>query len=107
MRKSNSNTLITIYLLVTSSAWRNTAQAALGGVDLFMNKGAENCLNDVIKIKNRIVKAIFAWNPETTIIVVYSPTNDKKNEAEVSTLYNNLRQEIDSTPNTQLFGNNR
>ena len=86
------------HLLVTSSAWRNTAQAALGGVGLLMNKAAENCLSDVIKISNRIVKATFSGNPETTIIVAYSPTNDKKNEAEVSTFYSSLRQAIDSTP---------
>ena len=60
-----------------------------------MNKTAENCLNDVIKISNRIVKATFAGNPEKTTILAYSPTNDKKNEAEVSTFYNNLRPAID------------
>ena len=35
------------HLLVSSSAWRNSAQAATGGVGIIMNKSAERVLCDV------------------------------------------------------------
>ena len=63
------------HLLVTASAWRNSAQAAMGGVGVIMNRAAEQALSNVEKISERIVKVTFAGNPVTTIFVVYSPTN--------------------------------
>jgi hypothetical protein len=86
------------HLLVTSSAWRNNAQAATGGVGIIMNKAAEQVLSDVTKISDRIIKASFAGNPETTIIVAYSPTNVRKNREDVDTFYEQIRNAIDDTP---------
>ena len=86
------------HLLVTSSAWRNNAQAAVGGVGLLLNRDAENALSDVTQISDRVIKATFSGNPETTIIVAYSPTNEKKNEEAATMFYDQLRQAIDSTP---------
>ena len=86
------------HLLITSSAWRNSAQASQGGVGIILNKAAEQVLCDVNKISNRIIKATFSGNPATSIIVAYSPTNAKANEEEADLFYEQLRDAIDSCP---------
>ena len=45
-----------------------------------------------------MMKAIFAGNPETTVIVAYSPTNMATNDARVDNFYDNLSKAIDKTP---------
>ena len=57
------------YQLVTVSAWRNTQQAATGGVGLLLSKKAVCCLCKVEAVSKRILKATFAGNPQTTVIV--------------------------------------
>ena len=86
------------YQLVTVSAWRNTQQAATGGVGLILSKKAVCCLCKVEAVSKRILKATFAGNPKTTVIVAYSPTNMSTNDAEVDCFYDNLRKAIDETP---------
>ena len=86
------------HLVVTASAWRNTAQAATGGVGLVMNSAAEQVLCDVNKISDRIIVATFAGNPETTVIVVYSPTNVRAHTEAVDEFYEQLRNAIDDIP---------
>ena len=85
------------HLLATASAWRNNAYT-VGGVGILLNPAAEKVLSDVTRISERVIKATFAGNPETTVIVAYSPTNEKKNAEEISAFYEHLRQAIDSTP---------
>lgn len=48
------------HILVTTSAWRNSRQAAVGGVGFLINPYAEKSLCDVVKISDRIIKASFA-----------------------------------------------
>uniref|UniRef100_X2B9M6 Endonuclease/exonuclease/phosphatase domain-containing protein n=1 Tax=Capitella teleta TaxID=283909 RepID=X2B9M6_CAPTE len=61
--------------LVTSSAWRNLSQAAVGGVGLMLSPKARKALRTVTPISERILVAEFDSNPVTTVIVIYSPTN--------------------------------
>ena len=61
--------------LVTSSAWRNEAQASVGGVGLMLSPKARKALRKVTPITNRILVAEFDSNPVTTVIVIYAPTN--------------------------------
>ena len=61
--------------LVTSSAWRNEAQAATGGVGLLVSQNAMKSLIGVQTVTNRILIAHFQGSPVTTAIVVYAPTN--------------------------------
>ena len=63
------------HLLVTSSAWRNASQAAVGGVGFILNSLAEKSLCEVVSLNKRILKASFSGSPESTIFSVYSPTN--------------------------------
>ena len=51
------------HLLITASAWRNTAQAAVGGVCLLLNAAAEKMLSDITWISERVIKATFAGKP--------------------------------------------
>ena len=61
--------------LITSSAWRNTTNAAVGGVGILLDKNTEKSMTQVEKINERIIIAQFHGNPMTTIIVHYSPIN--------------------------------
>ena len=86
------------HLLVTASAWRNSAQAAVGGVGFVINAAAEKSLCEVVRISARIVKASFSGNPESTFFSVYSPTNIKHNQTEADEFYQHIHQAIEDTP---------
>ncbi len=63
------------WLLITSSATRNSMGVAVGGVGFLLSPHASKCLQHVEKISYRILKASFSGNPANTIISCYSPTN--------------------------------
>ena len=86
------------YLLITSSAWRNSSQAAVGGVGFIMNRKAEKALCDVTYVSNRIMKATFVGNPEFSTLSAYSPTNTRQNQEEADCFYDLIRNTIDETP---------
>ena len=86
------------YLLITSSAWRNSSQAAVGGVGFIINKQAEKALCDVSCVSSRIIKATFAGNPEFTTVSAYSPTNTRENQEEADRFYDLINSTIDETP---------
>ena len=64
---------VNLSLFITSSAWSNDVNAAVGGVGFMINKRASNVLSEVIKWNERIIVARFEGNPKTTITVHYSP----------------------------------
>ena len=61
--------------LITCSAWKNNANAGVGGIGILLNAKAYKALVTVEMITNRIMVATFHGNPQTTIICCYSPTN--------------------------------
>ena len=75
------------HLLVTASAWRNSAQAAVDGIGFILNASAEKSLCEVVPLSERILRAEFSGNPKSTILSVYSPTNEKKNEGKTDEFY--------------------
>ena len=83
--------------MITSSAWRNEAQAATGGVGLVLSKVAAKLLTGVKSYSKRVLSATFQGNPATTIIVAYSPTNVSPVE-EIERFYEELRTAVDSVP---------
>ena len=83
---------------ITTPAWRNSSQAATGGVGIVLSSKAEKALRKVESVSSRIMKATFASNPETTIFVAYSPTNVSTTAEETESFYKYLRNAIDSTP---------
>ena len=72
--------------LVTVSAWKNSVNAAVGGVGLLIGPRALKTLNSIEKIQPRMMAATFNGNPRATIISCYSPTNVSE-ETELVTFY--------------------
>lgn len=83
--------------LITSSAWRNLSQAAVGGVGLMLSPKARKALRIVTPVTHRILVAEFDSNPVTTVIVVYSPTNVAPVE-EAESFYERLGEVIRDVP---------
>ena len=83
--------------LVTVSAWKNSVNAAVGGVGLLIGPRALKTLNSVEKIQPRMMAATFNGNPRATIISCYSPTNVSE-ETELVTFYDELSSLVRSIP---------
>ena len=75
--------------LLTCSAWKNTVNAANGGIGMLLRKDIYNTLSSIKKISPRIMTATFQGNPQTTIITCYSPTN-VSDETETERFYADL-----------------
>ncbi|KAJ8385845.1 hypothetical protein AAFF_G00182010 [Aldrovandia affinis] len=82
---------------ITSSAWRNKAQAATGGVGLMLSSRVRRALRRAYQHTERILIANFDGNPVTTVMVVYSPTNVALVE-DVEKFYEDLRTAIWDVP---------
>ena len=61
--------------LVTSSAYKNTANASIGGIGILMSPNAQKVLNNIKSITPRILFASFNGNLKTTVVCYHSPTN--------------------------------
>ena len=85
------------YTFVTSSAWRNEAQAATGGVGLLLSPRARKTLQRTLRFSERILIAEFSSSPVTTIMAVYSPTNVASVE-EAEKFYRDLATAVRSVP---------
>ena len=83
--------------LITSSGWRNSAQASQGGVGLLLGPKARKSLLKVRSISSRVLIAEFDGSPKTSVIVVYSPTNCA-DEDTVKEFYDTLRNTISDVP---------
>ena len=80
--------------LATVSAWKNSVNAAVGGVGLRIGPRALKTLNSVEKIQPRMMAATFNGN--------YSPTNvSEKNE--LVTFYDKLSSLVRSIPKHNMF----
>ena len=88
------------HILVTTSAWRNSNNAAAGGVGVMIEKSIESALSEIKPWNERIVIAHFIGNPAVTIITHYSPVEGSK-EAEEH--YDNLSAAISEVPKHNLL----
>jgi len=77
------------WLLITSSAVKNAANASIGGVGLLLSPNAQKCLDNIESISPRILIASFNGNPKTSIICCYSPTNVSE-EVDIDEFYGDL-----------------
>ena len=84
-------------MLATSSAWKNSANATIGGVGMLIGRRALKSLNSIEKIQPRMVVATFNGNPSTTIISYNSPTNVNE-ETGLITFYDKLSSLVRSIP---------
>ncbi|XP_071480459.1 uncharacterized protein [Diadema antillarum] len=85
------------YELYTASAWRNTMQAAIGGVGIVIGKIAQRALIGVDRISDRLIKATFQGNPALTVIVAYAPC-EYAASTDKTDFDDNLRQAIEAVP---------
>ena len=83
--------------IITTSATRNSAGAAYGGVGIVLSSQAKSSLSGVRPYTERILIANFQGNPATTVIVNYCPTNVADDEI-IEGHYDQLRSAIDSIP---------
>ena len=88
--------------LVTVSAWKNSVNAAVGGVGLLIGPRALKTLNSIEKIQPRMMAATFNGNPRATIISCYSPTNVSE-ETELVTFYDELSSLVRSIPKHNML----
>ena len=88
--------------LATVSAWKNSVNAAVGGVGLLIGPRALKTLNSVEKIQPRMMAATFNGNPRATIISCYSPTNVSE-ENELVTFYDELSSLVRSIPKHNML----
>ena len=88
------------HILITSSAWRNSNNAAAGGVGLMIEKSVENALSEVKPWNERIIIAHFNGNPGSTIIVHYAPIEGSMDADEH---YNNLASAVHDIPKHNLL----
>ena len=87
--------------LGTVSAWKNSVNAAVGGVGLLIGLRALKMLNSIEKIQPRMMAATFNGNPRATIISCYSPTNVSE-ETELVTFYDEISSLVRSIPKHML-----
>ena len=85
------------YTLITSTATKNSAGAAVGGVGFLLNQKATRCLSSIDTVSPRIIVASFVGNPATTVICAYSPTNCSE-EDEVVAFYKDMSDTARSIP---------
>ena len=76
-------------MFVAASAWKNSVNAVIGGVEMLLSPLVLKSLNSIERIQSRIIVARFNGNPGTTVISSNSPTN-ASDEAELDTFYNEL-----------------
>ena len=89
------------WTLVTSSAYKNTANASIGGIGILMSPKAQKALNNIESITPCILVASFNGNPKTTVVCCYSPTNIAE-EDEVERFYDELSSLIRQIPHHNI-----
>ena len=85
------------YQLITSSCWKNSVNASIGGVGLLLSPKAMENLSNIEKISSRIIIADFEGNPKSTVIACYSPTNCSSDD-DINDFYNELRSVVENVP---------
>ena len=90
------------WTLATVSAWKNSVNAAVGGVGMLIGPRALKTLNSSVKIQPRMMAATFNGNPRATIISCYSPTNVSE-ETELVAYYDELSSLVRCIPKHNMI----
>ena len=85
------------WTLATTSAWKNSVNATVGGVGILIGPRALKSLNSTERIQPRMIIATFNGNPGVTIISCYSPINVSE-ETELIAFYDELSSLVRSIP---------
>ena len=76
--------------LLTLSAWKNSINAATGGIGMFVSSQAYNIIASVEMVSPIIMIVNFQGNPQTLVISCYSPTSIS-DEQETMIFYTKLK----------------
>ena len=90
------------YTLITSSAWKNKRNAAIGGVGVLLSPRALKACTSIVKCTKRIMKVTLLGNPVTTVLCCYSPHNELPEE-DVVQFYQELSTIINPIPAHNLL----
>ena len=85
------------FQLITSSAYKNSINATIGGVGFLLSPKASSNLLNIESISERILLLELECNPRTTVICAYSPTNSSSDE-DIKSFYQTLSATIDQIP---------
>lgn len=84
-------------LLIKTSAWRNSSQAAVGGVGLVRSFRANQLVREITPVSLRVLKISFNGNPKLNVLSVCSPPDGDSDEA-ADEFHNEVRRAISVTP---------
>ena len=84
--------------LITTSAAKNTVEAAVGGVGPVINAEASKLVREITPVSQRVLKITFNGNPKLTIPTVYSPTEGDSIENAEEFHEEDLRTAVTATP---------
>ena len=85
------------YQLVTTSAYKNSNNATVGGVGFLLSQKASDNLLNIESITPRILILELEGNPKTTIVCVHSPHNSSSEE-DIEDFYTSLRATVEQVP---------
>ena len=91
------STMIGNYILITSSCWKNSINASVGGIGFLLSSKVKENLVKTEPITPRIFLLEFSGNPKLTVLCVYSPHNESP-EHEVDQFYSDLRSVLENVP---------
>ena len=89
-------------MLATACAWKNSVNATIGGVGMFIGPLALKSVNNIEKIQTRMMLATFNGDPSATIISCFSPTNVSEN-TDLIAFYNELSSLVHSIPKHNIL----
>ena len=85
------------YPTATASAWKNSVNATIGGVGMFIGPQVQKSLSSIEKMYPRMMVATFNGNRRATIISCLSPSNVSK-ETELIAFYDELSSLVCCSP---------
>ena len=89
-----------VWMIFSASAWKNSVNAAIGGVGMLIGPRDVKSLNSIDK--SRMMVATFNGNPSTKIISCNSPTYGS-DETDPIVFYNGLSSLVRSIPKHNIF----
>ena len=88
--------------MITGSAWKNEAQATVGGVGFILTKKAYQSAMEITCISPSVLKVSFNGNPRLTMLSVYSPTEEADTKA-AETFHDDVKHTVAQTPTHDIL----
>ena len=88
--------------MITGSAWKIEAQAAVGGVGSILTKKAYQSAMEITCISPSVLRVSFNGNPRLTVLSVYRPTEVPDTEA-AETFHDDVQCTVAQTPTHDIL----